>query len=276
MTGRASRASGFTLVELLVAVGLVALVLTITLVVTARSRETSNRVKCAKQLRAIGQTILLYSNDHRGQYPRTVYAPGPVVTPTWGTGATASDPFQTGGPGPNDVSAVMFLLARTMDITPEVFVCPSSEQRPLELGSRPLQSRSNWNGAREVADHLSYSFANPYLDDGANAWYWKSSAVWGADFAVAADKNPGSAGVLAVTLTSSPREMRRANTRNHGRSGQNVLYGDGHVQFEGNPFVGVKRDNIYARRATRTGAASSALIASPYDRDDTVLLPCDN
>jgi prepilin-type processing-associated H-X9-DG protein len=169
----------------------------------------------------------------------------------------------------------MFLLARTMDITPEVFVCPSSEQRPLDLGGRPLQSRSNWNGAREVADHLSYSFANPYLDDGANAWYWKSSAVWGADFAAAADKNPGGAPLLAVTFTSQPRDMTRANSRNHDRRGQNVLYGDGHVDFQVNPFVGVQRDNIYARRAGRTGSASSAVVASPCDRDDSVLLPCD-
>ena len=142
MKTRASRASGLTLVELLVVLGVVALLLTVTLSAVMRSREQSNRVKCAKQLRAIGQTILLYTNDYRGQYPRTLYAGGPVVTPTWGTGATASDPFGAGGPAPNDVSAVMFLLARTMDVSMEIFVCPSSDQRPLRVGSG-IQSRSN-------------------------------------------------------------------------------------------------------------------------------------
>lgn len=35
-----------------------------------RSRETANRVKCASNLRAIGQTILLYAADNHGQFPQ--------------------------------------------------------------------------------------------------------------------------------------------------------------------------------------------------------------
>ena len=274
MKTRAPRASGFTLVELLVAVGLIALVLTIAFVVMARSRETSNRVKCAKQLRAIGQAILLYTNDNRGQYPRSIYAGGPIVTPTWGTGATASDPFGAGGPAPNDVSAVMFLLARTMDISLEIFVCPSSDQRPLQVDSG-IQSRSNWDGAREVAAHLSYSYANPYADDGATARYRLASASVQPEFALAADRNPGSADVLTVTPTSPSRALRRANSRNHDGRGQNVLFGDGHVDFQQTPFCGFKNDNIYARRAGPTGSASATIVASPFDLDDSVLLPCE-
>jgi len=34
-----------------------------------RARETANRVKCASNMRQIGQAILLYSNDNRGRYP---------------------------------------------------------------------------------------------------------------------------------------------------------------------------------------------------------------
>ena len=39
--------------------------------------------------------------------------------------------------------------------------------------------------------------------------------------------------------------MRLANSNNHDKDGQNILYGDGHVAWESNPFVGVNRDNIY-------------------------------
>ena len=82
--------------------------------------------------------------------------------------------------------------------------------------------------------------------------------------------------MLAVTSTSSARDMRSANSTNHDGDGQNVLYGDGHVEFQSNPFVGVQRDNIYARR--KSGAnrfVSDAIVASPYDADDSVLLPTD-
>ena len=65
------------------------------------------------------------------------------------------------------------------------------------------------------------------------------------------------------------------NSLNHDGDGQNVLYGDGHVEFQQNPFVGVKRDNIFTRRAASTGFASAPapIGQSPYDADDSVLLP---
>jgi predicted Zn finger-like uncharacterized protein len=34
-----------------------------------RARETANRVKCASNMRTIGQALLLYSNDNRGAFP---------------------------------------------------------------------------------------------------------------------------------------------------------------------------------------------------------------
>jgi len=34
-----------------------------------RARETANRVRCASQMRQIGQALLLYANANQGQYP---------------------------------------------------------------------------------------------------------------------------------------------------------------------------------------------------------------
>src|SRR3954451_21214718 len=129
---RLHRHKGFTLVELLVVIGIIALLISILLPSLNRARETANRVKCASNLRQIGQAILLYANENKQQYPRTPYVTTGAPTPTWSTGNTAAgtpDPF-TGAPTPhpesdNDVSASLFLLLRTQDITPEVFVCPS-------------------------------------------------------------------------------------------------------------------------------------------------------
>ena len=69
--------------------------------------------------------------------------------------------------------------------------------------------------------------------------------------------------------------MKQGNSNNHDEDGQNVLYGDGHVEFTQNPFVGVQRDNIFARRSLGTGFTSSGYQNSSYDLNDSVLLPVD-
>jgi prepilin-type processing-associated H-X9-DG protein len=281
--GRRSR-RGLTLADLLVVVVLIPLLLAVLVGCFQCTRgDTSNRVKCASNLRQIGQALLIYSNDARGPYPRTVYALGSVVTPTWGTGAGAPNPFKEGGPAPNDVTAALYLLLRTQDITSEVFTCPSSQQERWDFGggANTAMNWSNWNGDAGIKKHLSYSLANPYADDGAveRKYIWTNSL--GAEFALAADMNPGAGkdgtpGVLAVTSTSSARDMKAANSRNHEGDGQNVLYGDGHVEFQANPFCGVARDNIYARRKSGAGPlVSDLIVGSPYDAADSVLLPTD-
>src|SRR4051812_7535519 len=93
-------ARGFTYIELLVVLALLAVAVSFVLPARTRGYGCSNRVKCASNLRQIGQAILLYSNDNRGHYPRTVYVPG--QPPTWGTGADYLDPFKQPGPAPND------------------------------------------------------------------------------------------------------------------------------------------------------------------------------
>jgi prepilin-type processing-associated H-X9-DG protein len=240
-------------------------------------------VKCASNLRQIGQAILLYANENKGAYPRTIATTAPVVTPTWGTGAAATQPFAEGGPAPNDVTAGFFLLLRTQDITPEVFVCPESNAERWDFGggSNTAMNWSNWQGKDAIRKYLSYSYQNAYPDDDAlkRGFVWNSSVS--AEFAIASDLNPGTSGgeinVLTVTTTSNARDMKHANSRNHDGDGQNVLYADGHVEFQQNPFVGVNRDNIFTRRAGSSGFASAPghIGRSPFDANDSVLLPPD-
>src|SRR5205823_3675729 len=127
LESRRRRACAFTYVELLVVLVLIVLAIAFLLPTRRHQGESSNRVKCASNLRQIGQAMLLYSNDNRGAYPRTRMSAGPEGrVPTWGTGAAATQPTDADGPAENDVTAALFLLLRTQDITSEVFVCPSS------------------------------------------------------------------------------------------------------------------------------------------------------
>src|SRR5690606_20839405 len=100
------------------------------------------------------------------------------------------------------------------------------------------------------------------------------------EFAVAGDMNPGTPELLTVGWNSPAAAQRAQNSYNHVQDGQNILFGDGHVEFAQNAFVGFKRDNIYTAGPSGghadTDAASPGGVqigGPPLHANDSVLLP---
>jgi prepilin-type processing-associated H-X9-DG protein len=242
-----SRPRAFSLVELLVVIGIVVLLFSIFVPYVAKVRESDHRARCAENLRMIMSGLQAYARSNHGTFPRVIY--DPAHNPdgyTAFSGATAPDPFARDTQvRPNDVTASLWLMVRSGLTPTHWYLCPSSSETIDPSDSGDWKRRSNFVSGQ----HLSYSYASPF----SSAIGYTLNDYLPADFALMADKNPGiSRSGNNVTLppyTAEPLEIAKANSNNHGRAGENVLYADGHVAFQMTPYCGVghgaARDNIY-------------------------------
>jgi prepilin-type processing-associated H-X9-DG protein len=122
--GTRGRGRGFAITGLVLGLVGLALFAAIAPVAIARGRESANRVRCASNLRQIGQAMLMYANENRGAYP-----------PTLGE------------------------LLLTQDIVSACFVCPSTSHAPAP--TPPLSTtRPNQLQPFDLTpgQHLSYVY----------------------------------------------------------------------------------------------------------------------
>lgn len=266
---------GFTLVELLVVISIIALLMAVLMPALGRARAMAYRVVCGSHLSGIGKSMLIYSNDNEEEYPcaggrRSI----------WGTTGTLGDMWDTPllkdafgvtpvRPGEATITSSFWLLVKYADVTPKQFICKGDAGTKIfkltDEGAGGLDYADVWDFGTTPGMKCSYSYHMPYYDSTTGDQGYPVTAVSRVESALCADRNPyldKNVDYLGNAVDSQGDPLPRwgeevgedyyydeppysGGAAAHQREGQNVLFNDSHVKFERFPNVGVENDNIY-------------------------------
>jgi prepilin-type N-terminal cleavage/methylation domain-containing protein/prepilin-type processing-associated H-X9-DG protein len=150
--GSIGRRRGFTLVELLVVIGIIAVLVGILLPALSSAKENARRVRCASNLRQAGLAIHMYGNNNKGYAPACyrVIGAGRYLTLTYGS---AIDPAG---------ASVGMLVAPTIGTAAEpylqnadIFFCPS------DIIRQDYRNGQGWALAGWLGASSKYTTLNP-------------------------------------------------------------------------------------------------------------------
>jgi prepilin-type processing-associated H-X9-DG protein len=236
---KGARPSIFSLTELAAVAAALLLMAMLFFPPVQRMRHMERQLACEDNMRSIGTAMEHHANSHQDELP-FVRLKGNWLQRDGGRRASGTAP--------------LFLLLKSGSIRPEQLICPATDDRPLP-------AETDISGLLDFPDpgYCSYSFQNlldapgPIKRDRARP------------MPVLADRNP-----LFHQGRFDHEVSARANSFNHDRRGQNVLFVDGHIRWATTPEVGIDEDNIWL-----AGSRASQYVGTERqaDENDSFLAP---
>ncbi len=269
--------NGFTLVELLVVISLMALLIALLLPALGKARETARRVICATQLRGLAMAANIFAGDQRGYLAAGAHhtTQGLTYDPDWITDAwQPTRPIRnTGAYGEFDlyrhpqsnITAPAWRWAGTgyttftqYGVDLKMLDCPTTEAKPIVKNSGGVNV-----GLHVETDYLYIAGYLPSYKAEANAqqvpggaavadanWNypptWHNPAMGPPAMSLEKDRTAPSESVIAADLVSvkikngvaGPHVINHIASDPERPDYQNVAHGDGSVNHLGNSDYG--------------------------------------
>jgi prepilin-type N-terminal cleavage/methylation domain-containing protein/prepilin-type processing-associated H-X9-DG protein len=262
---RQVRFGGFTLVELLVVIGIISVLVAILLPALSNARKHAQATQCLSNMRQIGLGLQMYTVENRGWLPpvapNDVQAPGAAVPPSAVIATTDFGQEPVYSNFPNFLGSLIPYLKGNIG----VFKCPSipniQEYFPNDkyytpdaasdttyLGNAAVLGRqiSNIRGSSEVA----YLQEQPYR--------WGAAVYRPTPYAI-----PGLYWYFHDNVNGGVSGFEFQYSNNHFKGG-NLVFVDGHAEYR-------KRSEIKARDfgLTGDGAGPDPATGFPTDTNTT-------
>ncbi len=239
--------SAFSMIELLIAMSVIAVLSSILIPSIAAVRKNAQRVGCLNDMRQLGSAVLAYTGDNRGQLPPSQIKSEAV--PAWhlppGTHYNWSDPMLAGAY--LDLSGWSGGATKYKNNT--IMLCPADKRGftsgiifstfGMNYSYAPfINNLGEWNNVRRAVRFDRPSLRALVIEANESRWF----PGWGIPVDMYMTTTPNNYTMLPCSPTSG------YNWRAfHGASGANVQFLDGHAVWCNDPQGEARANMILVR-----------------------------